>query len=78
MTTAAPAACRSKIADSDELFAALRLLPDRQRTAIVLRFYEDLSEREAAEAMAVSVGTVKSSVSRGLAKLCVTLGPEVV
>ncbi|MGI8575638.1 MAG: sigma-70 family RNA polymerase sigma factor [Egibacteraceae bacterium] len=69
---------QEQIADSDELFAALRLLPDRQRTAIVLRFYEDLSEREAAEAMAVLVGTVKSSVSRGLAKLCVTLGPEVV
>lgn len=69
---------QEQAADSDELFAALRLLPDRQRTAIVLRFYEDLSEREAAEAMAVSVGTVKSSVSRGLAKLRVTLGPEVV
>jgi RNA polymerase sigma-70 factor (sigma-E family) len=58
-----------QLADTDELFAALQQLPERQRTAIVLRYYSDLSEAETAAAMGVSVGTVKSSVSRGLSKL---------
>ena len=57
------------LADADQLLAALRQLPGRQRTAIVLRYYGDLSETETAAAMECSVGTVKSSVSRGLARL---------
>ncbi|GAA1258567.1 hypothetical protein GCM10009677_06660 [Sphaerisporangium rubeum] len=48
---------------------ALARLPVRQRTAIVLRYYEDMSEPEIAQALGVSVGTVKSTVSRGMAKL---------
>lgn len=56
-------------ADHDEMFRALQRLPERQRTAIVLRYYNDLSEAETAEVMAVSTGTVKSSVSRGLNRL---------
>ncbi|MEO3810371.1 SigE family RNA polymerase sigma factor [Sphaerisporangium sp. B11E5] len=48
---------------------ALARLPVRQRTAIVLRYYEDMSEPEIARALGVSVGTVKSTVSRGMAKL---------
>jgi RNA polymerase sigma factor (sigma-70 family) len=49
--------------------AALRLLPLRQREALVLRFYLDLPEREIAAAMAVSPGSVKTHLHRGLAGL---------
>jgi RNA polymerase sigma-70 factor (sigma-E family) len=48
---------------------ALDRLPARQRTAIVLRYYEDMSEPEIAKALGVSIGTVKSTVSRAMAKL---------
>lgn len=48
---------------------ALARLPDRMRAAIVLRYYEDMTEPEIAKALGISVGTVKSSVSRGMAKL---------
>jgi len=53
----------------DELWRALGTLPYRQRAAIVLRFYEDLSERETARVLGCAVGTVKSSVSRGLQRM---------
>jgi RNA polymerase sigma-70 factor (sigma-E family) len=56
-------------ADRDLLWSALGQLPPRQRTALVLRFYEDLSERETARVMGVSTGTVKSTTARGLAAL---------
>jgi RNA polymerase sigma-70 factor (sigma-E family) len=49
--------------------AALRDLPERQREAIVLRYYADLSEAEIAAAMGISRGAVKSHVSRGMAAL---------
>jgi RNA polymerase sigma-70 factor (sigma-E family) len=48
---------------------ALLKLPLRQRAAIVLRFYEDLSERETAQVMGCSAGTVKSLTSRGMDNL---------
>ena len=48
---------------------ALRTLPRRQRECLTLRYYADLSERETADALGVSVGTVKSTTSRGLAAL---------
>lgn len=51
------------------LLAALRALPERQRAAVVLRHWCDLSEAETARAMQCSVGTVKSNASRGLAHL---------
>jgi RNA polymerase sigma-70 factor (sigma-E family) len=57
------------VVDRAVLADALRALPDRQRTAVVLRFYEDLSEAECARVMSCSVGTVKSTTSRGLAAL---------
>lgn len=57
------------LSERDELFAALAKLPQRQRTAIVLRYWEDLSEAGTAEVMGVATGTVKSSVSRGIATL---------
>ena len=52
-----------------EVLLAVRRLPDRQREALVLRFYFGLSEEEAARAMGISRGTVKSSLSRALAAL---------
>ena len=58
----------------DELRLALLRLPLRQRTAIVLRFYADLSEYETADAMATSVSAVKSSVHRGMQALRRDLG----
>ena len=48
-----------------EVIAALRALPARQREALVPRYYLDLTEDQAAEAMNVSRGTVKSATSRG-------------
>jgi RNA polymerase sigma-70 factor (sigma-E family) len=53
----------------DVLGRALERLPKRQRMAVVLRYYEDMSEAEIAEYLGVSVGTVKSTVSRAMAKL---------
>lgn len=58
-----------RLAQRDELVDALARLPARQRTAIVLRYWADLSEADAAEAMGVSPGTVKSSLSRGIQRL---------
>jgi RNA polymerase sigma factor (sigma-70 family) len=52
-----------------EVLAALRRLPTRQREAVVLRHCLGLSEDEAAQAMKISRGTVKSASSRGIATL---------
>lgn len=52
---------------------ALRDLPRRQREAVVLRYYGDLSEAAAAGVMGVSVGSVKAYTSRGLAALAEAL-----
>ena len=54
---------------SDGVWHELASLPPRQRAAIVLRYYVDLSESRTAEVMGCSVGTVKSQVSAGLARL---------
>lgn len=56
-------------AEQDYLIDALETLPPKQKTALVLRFYGDMSEKEIAEAMGVRPGTVKSTTSRGLAAL---------
>ncbi len=58
--------------DSDlqeTLRRAVERLPQRMRTAVVLRYYEDMTEAEVAERLGVSLGTVKSTVSRAVAKL---------
>lgn len=53
----------------DELVRALRTLPVKQRRVVVLRHLLDLSEAEVAEELDMPVGTVKSTASRGLARL---------
>jgi RNA polymerase sigma-70 factor (sigma-E family) len=58
------------------VLAALRLLPPRQREALVLRFFLDLDEPEIARSMGISRGTVKSTVSRGIAALGQILGED--
>jgi RNA polymerase sigma-70 factor (sigma-E family) len=50
-----------------EVLAAIRRLPDRQRAAVVLRFYLDMPEDQVADVMRISRGTVKSATSRGVA-----------
>ncbi|MFF4405065.1 SigE family RNA polymerase sigma factor [Streptomyces sp. NPDC002536] len=57
------------VALRDAMWRAVHRLPDRQRAMVVLRYYEDLTEVQTAELMGVSVGTVKSAVSRALGKL---------
>jgi RNA polymerase sigma-70 factor (sigma-E family) len=59
---------------SDALWDAVRALPERQRAVVVLRYYEQLSEKETAEALGVSPGTVKSQSSRALDTLRSRLG----
>ena len=56
-----------------EVTAALRLLPQRQREVLVLRYYADLSEADIADAIGISRGAVKSHASRGMAALRTTL-----
>lgn len=55
------------------LITALLALPVRQRTVVVLRYWEDLPEAAVADVMNCSVGTVKSQASRGLAALRIQL-----
>jgi len=59
----------TQVDQRDELFRLLLQLTPGQRAAIVLRYWEDLSEAEAAEVLGCSVGTIKSATSRGLARL---------
>jgi RNA polymerase sigma-70 factor (sigma-E family) len=54
---------------SDALWNFVQTLPTKQRAVIVLRYYEELSEAEIADALGISVGTVKSQASRALATL---------
>jgi RNA polymerase sigma factor (sigma-70 family) len=58
--------------------AALRGLPRREREVVLLRYYLDLSERQAAEALGLSLGSVKAYGSRGIGALREALAPALV
>jgi RNA polymerase sigma-70 factor (sigma-E family) len=66
---ALPVLAGIQIGEHDELIGALAALPPRQRAVIVLRYFLDLPEAEVAAALKCSLGTVKSTASRGLARL---------
>ena len=57
-------------------YRAVQALPRHQREVLVLRYWSGLSEREIAEALGISPGSVKSAASRGIASLQRTLGGE--
>jgi RNA polymerase sigma-70 factor (sigma-E family) len=59
-----------------EVLVALRKLPDRQREALVLRYFLDLAEPEIARSMGITPGTVKSTTSRALAALARLVGDD--
>ena len=62
------------VAEREAMWTALLVLPLRQRTALFLRYYEDLSEAQAADALGCSVSALKSLVNRGLRELRSQLG----
>jgi RNA polymerase sigma factor (sigma-70 family) len=59
----------STLLERSAVLEALRALPDRQRQALVLRYYADLSEAQIAEMMGISKGAVKSHTARGMSSL---------
>jgi RNA polymerase sigma-70 factor (ECF subfamily) len=72
-TDPAPSAA-DRLADREELEAALAALPDDFRAAVVLRDLGDLSYAEIAEALGIPDGTVRSRIARGRAALAAALG----
>ncbi len=64
------------VVERDWMWAALQRLPARQKAALVLRYYEDLSERDAAEVLRCSTGALKQLVVRGIATLRAEIGSE--
>jgi RNA polymerase sigma-70 factor (sigma-E family) len=77
-TPDAPSAEQGAIAQLERsaVVAALRGLPDRQREALVLRYYADLSEQQIATAMGISRGAVKSHTARAMSSLRIVLERE--
>ncbi|HYJ68398.1 MAG TPA: SigE family RNA polymerase sigma factor [Nocardioidaceae bacterium] len=59
----------AEVNDREEVRQALGVLPPRQRAVIVLRYYEDLTERQTAGLLDCSIGTVKSQASKALRRL---------
>ena len=66
----------SRVEDREVLRHALQRLPHRQRAALVLRFYADLSEQQTAEVLQCSVAAVKALVSRATASLSERAGGD--
>jgi RNA polymerase sigma-70 factor (sigma-E family) len=63
------------VEDALVVLEAVRTLPPRQRQTVILRYYEDLSERDVATVLGCSVGTVKSQLARARASLARSLAP---
>jgi len=72
----APGAGHAGIGSQDPQISALRALPDRQREAVVLRNCMGLSEKQAAQAMGISIGAVRSHLARGTSSLRIPPQPE--
>jgi RNA polymerase sigma-70 factor (sigma-E family) len=62
-------AAQDRSVEMQDLWDALGHLPPRQRAVLVLRYFEDLTEKETARMLDCSVGTVKSQAAKALAKL---------
>jgi RNA polymerase sigma-70 factor (sigma-E family) len=69
LTDHPPERPRVEVQHDEEVWAALRLLPPRQRTVVALRYLADQSEAQTADLMGCSVGTVKSQSSAAMRKL---------
>ena len=61
---------------ADALWNELNRLAYRQRCAVVLRYYEDLSEHQAADVLGCSVGAVKALTNRAMEQLRANVGSE--
>ncbi len=72
----AATAAYGAVDDRDALVRALASLSPRERAMVVLRYYHDLSEAEVARELGVSLGTVKSTCSRALARLRIEHQPS--
>lgn len=70
------AAEQPDLAARDEIRRALRSLPMRQRAAVVLRYYEDLSEQQVADVLGCSASAARSLVFRAMETLRTTIGSE--
>jgi RNA polymerase sigma-70 factor (sigma-E family) len=76
LSAVAPAAYGAgsvRLVEHSDLMQALRRLPKKMCAAVVLRYFEDLSEAETADVLGCSIGTVKSQTHRALTKLRVDL-----
>ena len=71
-----PETAADRHAAADPVLRAVRALPHRQRAAVVLRYYADLTEEQAAEVLGCSVGTVKSQVAKAKRTLARVLAEE--
>lgn len=69
-------AASDAVDERQRLVRALREVPARQRRVVVLRYLLDRSERDVADELGISIGTVKSQGARGLARLRAVLGEE--
>lgn len=70
-----PPAAEHDLGQRDEVWELVQTLPPKQRAVVVLRFYEDLTEADTADALGCSVGNVKSQTSRALATLRKRVAP---
>jgi RNA polymerase sigma-70 factor (ECF subfamily) len=71
-----PEAAAARQEERERLLAAVRALPEREALVVAYRFFLDLSEAETAQALGCPTGTVKSRLSRALARLRITLQRE--
>ena len=70
----APGDSANEVAEHQRVWAAILMLPPRQRAVTVLRYYEDLSEAEIAETLSMATGTVKSHGHAANSRLADLLG----